>query len=602
METTKLNTEKNMSTLKGGEFLIRETEAKDIFIPEEWNEEQLMIAQTCREFLAQHIEPNLNRIDAQEEGLMVDLLNKAGELGLLGISVPEEYGGFGKDFTTSMLATEILGAGHSFAVAISAHTGIGTLPILYYGNDAQKAKYIPKLSSGEWKGAYCLTEPSAGSDANSGKTNAKLSADGKHYILNGQKMWITNGGFADIFTVFAKIDNDENLSAFIVEKTFGGISLNPEEHKMGIKGSSTRQVFFNDCKVPVENLLSDRQNGFKIAVNILNLGRVKLAGAAVGGSKETATKSVQYANERQQFGRPISKYGAIRYKLAEQAIRIFASESATYRASQNIEDAITSLVAGGMDEAKAKLKGVEQFAVEAAILKVHASEALDYVVDEGVQIYGGMGYSAEAPMDRSYRDARINRIFEGTNEINRMLTVDMMLKRAMKGELDLMTPAQKVAGELVSIPDFGSSEETLFSREKKYVAGFKKAALMIAGAAVQKLMMQLGKEQEILMNIADMLIEIYVSESVQLRVEKLVSLKGEASCKEQLDIMRVYINDAADRIHKSGKEAINTFTTGDEQRMMLVGLKRFTKTESLNTTEARRVISAKLIAENKYCF
>jgi alkylation response protein AidB-like acyl-CoA dehydrogenase len=591
-----------MSTLKGGEFLIRETEAKDIFIPEEWNEEQLMIAQTCRDFLAQQVWPNLDRIDAQEEGLMVDLLNKAGELGLLGISVPEEFGGFGKDFTTSMLATEVLGAGHSFAVAISAHTGIGTLPILYYGNAAQKAKYIPKLASAEWKAAYCLTEPSAGSDANSGKTNAKLTADGKHYILNGQKMWITNGGFADIFTVFAKIDNDENLSAFIVEKTFSGISLNPEEHKMGIKGSSTRQVFFNDCKVPVENLLSERQNGFKIAVNILNLGRIKLAGAALGGSKETTSRSVQYANERQQFGRPIAKYGAIRYKLAEQAIRIFASESATYRASQNIEDATKSLIAGGMDEAKAKLKGVEQFAVEAAILKVHASEVLDYVVDEGVQIYGGMGYSAEAPMDRSYRDARINRIFEGTNEINRMLTVDMMLKRAMKGELDLMTPAQKVAGELVSIPDFSTTEETLFSREKKYISNFKKATLMIAGAAVQKLMMQLGKEQEILMNIADMLIEVYVSESLQLRVEKAVTLKGEAACKEQLEIMRVYINDASDRIHKSGKEAINTFTTGDEQRMMLVGLKRFTKTDPINTTEARRTISAKLIAENKYCF
>jgi alkylation response protein AidB-like acyl-CoA dehydrogenase len=591
-----------MSTLKGGEFLIRDTDAKDVFIPEEWNEEQLMIAQTCRDFIAQHVEPNLNRIDAQEEGLMVELLNKAGELGLMSISVPEEFGGFGKDFTTSMLATEILGTGHSFAVAISAHTGIGTLPILYYGNAAQKEKYIPKLASGEWKGAYCLTEPSAGSDANSGKTNARLSADGKHYILNGQKMWITNGGFADIFTVFAKIDEDENLSAFIVEKAFGGISLNPEEHKMGIKGSSTRQVFFNDCKVPVENLLSERQSGFKIAVNILNLGRIKLAGAAVGGSKETTSKSVQYANERHQFGRPIAKYGAIRYKLAEQAIRIFASESATYRASQNIEDATKSLIAGGMDEAKAKLKGVEQFAVEAAILKVHASEVLDYVVDEGVQIYGGMGYSAEAPMDRAYRDARINRIFEGTNEINRMLTVDMMLKRAMKGELDLMTPAQKVAAELVSIPDFSTSEENLFSKEKKYIAGFKKATLMIAGAAVQKLMMQLGKEQEILMNIADMLIEVYVSESLQLRVEKAVSLRGEAACKEQLEIMRVYINDAADRIHKSGKEAINSFATGDEQRMMLVGLKRFTKTEPLNTTEARRIISAKLIAENKYCF
>jgi alkylation response protein AidB-like acyl-CoA dehydrogenase len=487
-------------------------------------------------------------------------------------------------------------------VAISAHTGIGTLPILYYGNAEQKAKYIPKLASGEWKAAYCLTEPGSGSDANSGKTNARLSADGKHYILNGQKMWITNGGFADVYTVFAKIDNDENLSAFIVEKTFGGVSLNPEEHKMGIKGSSTRQVFFNDCKVPVENLLSERQNGFKIAVNILNLGRIKLAGAAVGASKMTTSKAVQYANERVQFGRPIAKYGAIRYKIAEQATRIYAAESAIYRASQNIEDAIKALIAGGMDEAKAKLKGVEQFAVEAAIVKVHGSEVLDYVVDEGVQIYGGMGYSAEAPMDRCYRDARINRIFEGTNEINRMLTVDMMLKRAMKGELDLMGPAQAVAAELMAIPDFTTGETTTFSNEKKYVSGFKKSVLMVAGAAVQKLMTQLAKEQEVLMDIADMIIETYVCESVLLRVEKLCSIKGEANCKEQIDMMKVYINDAADRIHKSGKEAINSFATGDEQRAMLMGIKRFTKTEPLNTTELRRNISAKLIAENKYCF
>lgn len=594
-------TEKTNS-LKGGEFLIKDTEANDVFIPEEWNEEQLMIAKSCQDFLEQNVSPNLNRIDKQEAGLMEDLLNKAGELGLLGISVPEEFGGFGKDFLSSMLVTEVLGAGHSFAVAISAHTGIGTLPILYYGTQEQKAKYIPKLASGEWKACYCLTEPSAGSDANSGKTRATLSADGKHYILNGQKMWITNGGFADIFTVFAKIDDDANLSAFIVEKSFGGVTLNPEEDKMGIKGSSTRQVFFNDCKVPVENLLSDRQNGFKIAVNILNLGRIKLAGAAVGGSKAIITQSVKYANERQQFGRPISKYGAIRYKLAEQAIRTFATESATYRASQNMEEATNALIAGGMDEAKAKLKGVEQFAVEAAILKVHASEVVDYVVDEGVQIYGGMGFSAEAPMDRSYRDARINRIFEGTNEINRMLTVDMMLKRAMKGELDLMGPAQKVAGELMSIPDFGGSEKTLFSEEKKYIANFKKAVLMVAGAAVQKLMQNLAKEQEVLMNLADMIIELYVSESIQLRVEKLVNLRGEAACTEQLAMMKVYINDAADKIAKSGKEAINSFAEGDEQRIMLTGLKRFTKTDNLNTTEARRIIAAKIIAENKYCF
>jgi len=598
-----MNDTEALKAIKGGEFLIRETPAESVFIPEEWNEEQLMIAETCTNFLAQHVTPNLARIDEQEEGLMAHLMDEAGALGLLGISIPEEYGGFGKDFKTSMLVTEKLGAGHSFSVAFSAHTGIGTLPILYYGTEEQKAKYIPKLASGEWKGAYCLTEPSSGSDANSAKSRAKLSDDGKHYILNGQKMWITNAGFANIFTVFAKIDDDENLSAFIVEKDFEGITLNAEEHKMGIKGSSTRQVFFNDCKVPVENLLSERQNGFKIAVNILNLGRIKLGGGVIGASKDVISTSINYANEREQFGRPISKYGAIRYKLAEQAIRTYATESAAYRASENMEQATEHLVETGMDATKAKLKGTEQYAIEAAIIKVHASETLDYVVDEGVQIYGGMGFSAEAPMDRAYRDSRINRIFEGTNEINRMLTVDMMLKRAMKGELDLMGPAQKVAGELMSIPDFGGSdEETLFSKEKKYIGGFKKAVLMVAGSAVQKLMEKLGKEQEVLMNLADMLIELYVAESTQLRVEKLVGIRGEEACKEQLDIMRVYVNDAAEKIFKAGKEAINSFAEGDERRMMMMGLKRFTKTEDFNTTQARRNIAAKLIEENKYCF
>ncbi len=591
-----------MTALKGGEFLISETAASSIFIREQMNEEQNMIAQTCNDFLAQEIWPILDRIDAQEEGLNVKLLDKAAELGLLGLNVPEEFGGFEKDFVTGMLATEVLGAGHSFAVSISAHTGIGTLPILYYGNEAQKKKYIPNLASGKWKACYCLTEPGSGSDANSGKTKAVLSADGKHYVMNGQKMWITNGGFADVFVVFAKIDNDENLSAFIVEKSFGGITLNPEEHKMGIKGSSTRQVFFNDCKVPVENLLSERQNGFKIAVNILNVGRIKLAAAALGGSKKTSEKSVMYANERNQFGRPLAKYGAIRYKLAEQAIRIYAVESALYRCTQNIEDAINALSAGGMERGKAILKGVEQFAPEAAILKVAGSEALDYVVDEGVQIYGGMGYSADAPMDRAYRDSRINRIFEGTNEINRMLIVDMLLKRAMKGDLDLMGPAMKVAGELMSVPDFGAEDTALFAAEKKYIRNFKKAVLMVAGSAAQKLMMELAKEQEVLMNIADMLIDLYVSESLQLRVEKLVSMKGEVACKEQIDMMRVYLNDAADRINKNGKEAINAFSSGDEQRMMLMGLKRFTKTDPFNAKEARRRVAARLITENKYCY
>ncbi|MCJ8209114.1 acyl-CoA dehydrogenase family protein [Mucilaginibacter sp. RS28] len=597
-----MSTATDKKHLKGGEFLIKETSAEDVFIPENWDEEQLMIAQTCQDFVEQKVVPVLNRIDAQEEGLMVDLINQAGELGILSVSIPEEYGGFGKDFTTAMLISEKTGPGASFSVAVMAHTGIGTLPILYYGNADQKNKYIPKLATGEWKGAYCLTEPGSGSDANSGKTRATLSADGKNYILNGQKMWITNAGFADVFTVFAKIDNDENLSAFIVEKGFEGLSLNPEEHKMGIKGSSTRQVFFNDCKVPVENLLSERGNGFKIAVNILNLGRIKLGGAALGAAKSVITTAVKYANEREQFGRPISKYGAIRYKLAEQAIRTYATESAMYRASQNIEDATHNLIEGGMEASKAKLKGTELFAIEAAMIKVHASEALDYVVDEGVQIYGGMGYSAEAPMDRAYRDSRINRIFEGTNEINRMLTVDMMLKRAMKGELDLMGPAQSVVSELMSIPDFNTEEEDLFTKEKKYTANFKKAVLLVAGAAVQKLMMNLAKEQEVLMYLADMLIETYVSESLVLRVEKLSGQRGAEAVKDQIDMMQVYVRDAADRIFKAGKEALNSFAEGDERRMMMTGLKRFTKTEDINATAARRSIAAKLIESNKYCF
>ena len=599
METT---TATQKAALKGGEFLVRESRAEDIFTPDEWNEEQQMIAATCREFLEQEVFPNLERIDDMEPGLMPSLLEKAGELGILGISIPEEYGGFGKDFTTGMLTTEVTGAGHSFAVALAAHTGIGTLPILYYGNEEQKQKYVPKLSSGEWKGCYCLTEPGSGSDANSGKTKATLTEDGKHYIINGQKMWITNGGFADVFTVFAKIDDDENLSAFIVEKDYEGISLNPEEKKMGIKGSSTRQVFFNNCKVPVENLLSERQQGFKIALNILNLGRIKLAGAALGGCKEAISQSINYANEREQFGRSIAKYGAIKYKLAEQAIRTYVMETATYRCSQNVEDAIADLIANGMDKNKAILKGVEQYAAEAGLLKVFGSEVLDYVVDEGVQIFGGMGYSAEAPMDRAYRDARINRIFEGTNEINRMLIVDMMLKKAMRGELDLMGPAQKVAAELMSIPDFGDDDDAPFAAEKKLVANFKKAVLMVAGSAAQKLMMTLAKEQEILINLADMLIDVYASEAILLRAEKLYNLKGEAAAANAMDIMKVYLYDAADRIHKSGKDGINAFQDGDEQRMMLMGLKRFTKTGPLNTKEIRRRIADRLIEANKYAF
>ncbi|UII28115.1 acyl-CoA dehydrogenase family protein [Fulvivirga maritima] len=590
--------------IKGGEFLIKETEAKEVFIPEEWNEEQKMIAQTCKDFLKQEILTRLDEIDSMKQPeLMPSLLDKAGELGLLGTSVPEEYGGFGMNFNTSMLVTEVLGAGHSFAVAISAHTGIGTLPILYYGNDEQKAKYLPKLASGEWKASYCLTEPDSGSDANSGKTKAKLTDDGKHYIINGQKMWITNGGFADVFIVFAKIDDDKNLSAFIVEKGFGGITMNEEEKKMGIKGSSTRQIFFNDCKVPVENMLSERENGFKIAVNILNIGRIKLGAAAIGGSKGVIDNAVNYANERKQFGTSISNFGAIKHKLAEMATKVYASESAHYRAGQNIDDAYDRLVEKGVEPAKARLKSVEEFAIECAILKVHGSEVLDFVTDEGVQIYGGMGFSAESPMDRAYRDARINRIFEGTNEINRMLCIDMLLKRAMKGHLDLMKPAMEVQKELMSIPDFGASDdETLFAKEKKALLNLKKAGLMVAGAAVQKFMQKLSSEQEILMNLADMLIEGYVAESCLLRVEKLAAQKGEEALKIETDMMKVYLYEAIEKAASAGKEAIYAFAEGDEQRMMLMGLKRFTKLEPFNLKEARRRIADHIIAKNEYTF
>ena len=594
------NTAKN--PIKGGEFIIRNTSPNEIFTPEEWSEEQRMIAQMCDDFIHQEIAPNIERIDAMEPCLMEKLLEKAGELGLLGLSVPEDLGGMGLDFKTSLLAAERLGKGYSFSVAYGAHTGIGTLPLLYYGNEAQKQKYIPKLASGEWKASYCLTEPGSGSDANSGKTKATLSADGTHYLLNGQKMWITNGGFANFMTVFAKIDDDENLSAFLVEADSEGISLNPEEKKMGIKGSSTRQVFYNNVKVPVENLLSERGNGFKIALNILNIGRIKLAGGVLGGAKETITESIHYATQREQFGRAISKYGAIRYKLAEQAIRTFVLESATYRAAQNIDDAIDALIASGMDKGKATLKGIEQFAAECAALKVAGSECLDYVVDEAVQIYGGMGYSAESPVERAYRDSRINRIFEGTNEINRMLTVDMILRRAMKGELDLMGPAMKIAGELMSIPDMSGLPEGIFGNEYKALEGFKKTILMVAGSAVQKLMMTLAKEQEILMNIADIAIWTYQAESVLLRVEKIIAAQGEAAAAVHIAMAKTYVYDSADRIEKAAKDAINSFAEGDEARMMLMGLKRFTKMEPFNPKSARQLIAETLIAANKYPF
>ncbi len=586
--------------IKGGQFLLKATDAAGVFIPEEFNEEQIMMREMARDFIAHEVLPILDRIDQQEEGLMQKLLDKAGELGLLGVSIPEKYNGFGKDFNTSLLITETVGAGHSFAVALAAHTGIGMLPILYFGNEEQKAKYLPKLAMGELKASYCLTEPGSGSDALAAKTKAVLSPDGKHYILNGQKMWITNAGFADVFIVFAQVDGDK-FTGFIVEKG-EGLSLGNEEHKMGIKGSSTRQVFLSDCKVPVSNVLGQIGKGHLIAFNILNIGRIKLAAAALGACKRTSTLAIQYAKERNQFKQPIANFGAIQHKLAEQAILIYTAESAMYRAGANIQQAEEMYAAEGKNMEEALLAAAQDFAIECAILKVAGSEVLDYVVDEGVQILGGYGFSADYPMDRAYRDSRINRIFEGTNEINRMLTMDMLFKKAMKGELDLMSAVMGVQKELTGIPEFGEEDSALFAAEKKAIANMKKVVLMAGGAAAQKYMDKLAGEQELLMNLADVCIYAYMAESVLLRVEKLVSIKGEEACKIQIDIVRVYLNDALDKVNIAGKNAVNAMAEGDMQRMMLMGVKRFTKAAPFNTKDARRRIAAALIDANQYAF
>jgi alkylation response protein AidB-like acyl-CoA dehydrogenase len=587
------------ATIQGGEWIIKEVKAEDVFIPEEFNEEQLMVRDMCSQFLDTEVLPVVERMDKLEPGLMPGLLEKAGEQGLLGVSVPEQYGGMGKDFITSTIVAEYLGGGYSFSVANAAHTGIGTLPILYFGTEAQRAKYVPKLASGEFKGSYGLTEPNSGSDALSAKTTAKLSADGTHYILNGQKCWITNGGFADIYTVFAKIDG-EQFTAFIVERGMEGFTLGPEEHKMGIKGSSTVQLYFQDCKVPVENVLGEIGRGHIIAFNILNIGRLKLGAATIGGARRALSTTIQYAKAREQFKLPIVKFGAIRHKLAEAALRLWVGEAALYRVAKNIDEKEHELLAAGKDLSAALLGGAEEYAIECAILKVYGSEVLDFVVDEGVQIHGGNGFSDEYEISRAYRDSRINRIYEGTNEINRLLTVDMVLKRAMKGQLDLMGPAMNVQKELMSIPDFGDQDDAPFAKEHQAIDNFKKCILMVAGAAVQKLMMTLSKEQEILMNIADMSILTYHAESALLRLEKLSKTKSEAELAVQTAIVKTYIYDAADAINKAGKDALNSFADGDELRMMHIGLKRFTKVDPFNTKEARRTICAQLVADDGY--
>ena len=586
--------------LKGGEFITKTV--SDIFIPEEFNEEQKMIAETCDDFLEKEIYPVLDDIDAAKPGLMRELINKTGELGLLGISIPEQYNGFGQTFITSMLTSDRLGAGFSFAVAFSAHTGIGSLPILYYGTEEQKQKYLPKLATGEFAGAYCLTEPNAGSDANSGKTRAVLSADGTHYKLNGQKMWITNGGFADVMTVFAKIDDDRILSAFIVERTFPGISFGAEEKKMGIKGSSTVQIFFNDCEVPVGNLLGKRGEGFRIALNILHIGRIKLGANVLGACRFTTNKSVQYANERKQFNSKISAFGAIQHKLAEQVIRGFAVESAVYRTSKYVDDTIDFNVSQGKEKSQAYLEAIGEYAMEAAILKVFGSESLDYIVDEGVQIHGGMGFSAEMPVDRCYRDSRINRIFEGTNEINRMVCADMMLKQAKKADSTIFAEAKAIYENIEGLQNIALTTTSYFDYYQKVIENFKKTVLLIMSRAYETLGKQYSQEQEVMMNISDMLIQSYAAESLALRIKKLEALRGEEQTKIYHDILDAFVYEAAARIRKSATDAIVAFAEGGEYTKLMKAVELLTSIKPVNVKNARRRIAAKLIEDNKNTF
>ena len=591
---------------RGGQFIVKETRCEDVFTPEDFNEDQLMMRDSVKEFIDKEVWPNKDRFEKRDFAFTVECMRKAAELGLLGISVPEAYGGLGMGFVDTVLVCDyISGATGSFSSAFGAHTGIGTLPITLYGTEEQKQKYVPKLASGEWFGSYCLTEPGAGSDANSGKTKAVLSEDGTHYKITGQKMWITNAGFCSLMIVFARIENDKNITGFIVENDpSNGITMNEEEHKLGIRASSTRQVFFTDTKVPVENMLSERGNGFKIAMNALNVGRIKLAAACLDAQRRVITNATKYANERVQFNTPISHFGAIRYKLAEMATSCYAGQSAVYRAAKDIEDKIKDREANGESHQDSELKGIEEFAIECSILKVAVSEDIQNCSDEGIQILGGMGFSEDTPMESAWRDARIARIYEGTNEINRMLSVGMLIKKAFKGHVDLLGPATKVQEELMGIPSFDAPDYSeLFSEEKEMLGKLKKAFLMVAGGAVQKYGPDLEGHQQLLMAAADILIEIYMAESTILRTEKLAKKQGEDTVKEQIAMAKLYLYKAVDVITQKGKESIISFAEGDEQRMMLMGLRRFTKYTSMpNIIELRETITTKLVSENQYCF
>ncbi len=591
---------------RGGQFLVRETKCEDIFTPEDFNEEQLMMRDSVMEFVDKEIWPYKNRFENKDFAFTEESMKKAGDLGFLSVAVPEAYGGMGMGFVNTVLVCDyISGATGSFSTAFGAHTGIGTMPITLYGTEEQKQKYVPKLASGEWFGAYCLTEPGAGSDANSGKTKAVLSEDGTHYKITGQKMWISNAGFCSLFIVFARIEDDKNITGFIVENNpSNGISMGEEEHKLGIRASSTRQVFFNETVVPIENMLSERGNGFKIAMNALNVGRIKLAAACLDAQRRVTTGAIKYAVERVQFNTSIAQFGAIRYKLAEMATSCYAGESATYRAAKDIEDRIIARESEGASHQEAELKGVEEYAIECSILKVAVSEDVQNCADEGIQIFGGMGFSEDTPMESAWRDARIARIYEGTNEINRMLSVGMLIKKAMKGHVDLLGPASQVQEELMGIPSFDVPDYSeIFAEEKEMIGKIKKAFLMVAGGAVQKYGPDLEEHQQLLMAAADMLIEIYMAESTILRTEKMAKKNGEDKVKEQIAMAKLYLYKAVDIINLKGKESIISFAEGDEQRMMLMGLRRFTKYTTMpNIVALREVITSKLVDKNEYCF
>lgn len=592
--------------LRGGQFLVKDSHCESVFTPEDFTEEQLMMKEAVKEFNDREIIAHRDRFEAKDYALTEEVMRKAGEMGFLGVAVPETYGGMGMGFVSTMLVCDYISSGTgSFSTAFGAHTGIGTMPITLYGSEEQKQKYVPKLASGEWFGAYCLTEPGAGSDANSGKTTATLSEDGKYYSITGQKMWISNAGFCHVFIVFARIEDDKNITGFIVENDpENGITLGEEEHKLGIRASSTRQVFFNNTKIPVQNMLSERQNGFKIAMNALNVGRIKLAAACLDSQRRITTDAIVYANARQQFKTPIAEFGAIKYKLAEMVTNTYVGESASYRAAKDIEDRIELRKAKGNTHQEAELKGVEEYAIECSILKVAVSEDVQICADEGIQVFGGMGFSEDTPMEAAWRDARISRIYEGTNEINRMICIGMLIKKAMKGHVDLLGPAMKVQEELMGIPSFDTPDYTApLSQEKAIIKNLKKVFLMVAGAGIQKYGPQIEDHQQLLLNAADILIEIYMAESAILRTEKNILRYGLESQKHQIEMSQLYLYNAVDIITKNAKNGIISFAEGDEQRMMLMGLKRFTKYVNYpNIIALRNNIADKANKENAYCF